>query len=378
MFHLALLAPLLLPAPAGQAPEGEEPRVAVTTNGRRVQCRREPEPGALQVETPYGLLHLPRDPVLRVEDAGATRRALAALAEAPGSQALWLERASASGLLEDLVQGCDRILAEDPGNLAVYQALEAWGQELDPVPPRLQDSRARLDWLWRQVQALSPAAGTLAAARLLAEATPSLQADPSRTLSLADIRRGLRSRKAHVRRAAVRMAAWERALDLLLVLLDRSIEDELEAVRDAAAWAVARTHLHEARQYWTLVLAQGPTAWRQAAARNLGRYGGPRAIHALVHVLAAHGHRVGERVPFVRTDVQVVADRRGDLPFRNVGHTAFLGEVLDGRSSLKVTILEEEIVQEILGALDRLAGEETGRDPAAWLAWYRENAGELP
>lgn len=375
---LLILAPVPVAPPPVQAEE-PPPRVAVTASGLRVQCVGEPEPGAREVKTPYGVLHLPQDPVARVEDASAARRALETLAGAPGSRGLWLERAAASGLLEDLVRGCDRLLAEDPGDPAVYETLEAWGRRLDPVPPRIQEARARLDWLWRRVrQAESAAAGTLAAARLLAEATPSLQADPDRALSIADIRRGLRSRKPHVRRAAARMAAWERSYDLLLPLLDRSIDEPLEAVRDAAAWAVARAHRHEARQYWTLVLAQGPPAWRVAAARNLGRYGGQRAIHALAHVLAAWEHRVGDRIPFVRTDVLVVADRRTDLPFRNVGNTAFVGEILDQRSVLKVTVLEEETLQEVLAALEALAGEETGRDPAAWLTWYRKNAARLP
>jgi len=176
----------------------------------------------------------------------------------------------------------------------------------------------------------------------------------------------------HVRRAAALVAGRQEVFDLIVPLLEVSLRDPEHAVRDAAAWACGQIHRHDARQYWTLALAQGKKEPRLRAAENLGNYGGPDSVHALANVLSAWDRKSSTRYPFAQRTIQTTRESQDMVSTRGFGRTAFDTEVLDQGSVFKVTLLDEEVTRAILKALDVWAGRETGRSAADWVHWYEQ------
>ncbi|MFQ5749637.1 MAG: HEAT repeat domain-containing protein [Planctomycetota bacterium] len=346
--------------------------LAVTRGGLHVECSPACSPGDLEVKTPLGMLRTPLDPVEKVVNGAEALKRVNGLRPSPAeTPADWIEALSREGFLTELEQGVQQALQEDPGRLDAYKALEAWGARIDPVPDSIPLDH-RVGWLWEKAVDPEPIPAIFFASRLAQEAHRTEDAAFLMQVPLTELRRALRSRLAHVRRAAALVAGRQEVFDLIVPLLEVSLRDSEHAVRDAAAWACGQIHRHDARQYWTLALAQGRKEPRLRAAENLGIYGGPDSVHALANVLSAWDRKSPARYPFAQRTIQTVRESQDMVSTRGFGRTAFDIEVLDQGSVFKVTLLDEKVTRAILKALDVWAGRETGRSAADWLQWYEK------
>lgn len=356
--------------------------VAVTEGGVHIQSI-EAEVGDRQVETPYGLYRTPHDPVVRVVDRAQQIHDLRKLhQDGVLDDETWLQDLSTAGQLEELSRACLETLAQDPQAVLPYSVLESWGRRLDPVPADTPRDR-RIAWLWKQSQGRDFTKAVLGGARLAEEVSFSSQAANERIVLLADLRKALRSNSVVRRRIAAHIAGKQQEFSLRETLMEASLLDPVEASRDAAAEGVHSIHAHSARQYWVRNLARGKNPHREAAAWNLGRYGGADGLHGLIHVLAAWNHKTGDRFDFSERTIWVVSDRdRSALDV--TGFDPLEGEVdalhlapdlefLDLGSKFKVLRYGESLQLVLLAALDHWADTRTERDTDAWLKFYLED-----
>jgi hypothetical protein len=375
----SLLAVILVQS----APEPQAPPIpiAVLQSGQRVECV-EAEAGDREFQTPYGLFRSPTNPVEKVVDGAQQAKDLRKLRSAGVlDDFTWLHDLSTAGQLRELSMACLEVLAQDHQNTYPYELLESWGRKLDPVPAKL-DRDKRISWLWKRVTGKDFTLAVLAGAKLREEVSQSSQAQNERVVSIRQLRSAIRSKSIVQRRVACLVAGQQREFTMRELLLETSIADKLDPVRCAAAEGTHQIHAHSARQYWVRNLAQGSGAHRDAAAWNLGHFGGADALNALIHVLAAWEHKPPERFRFADRTIWVVhrSDRSaGDLGGYNpeklevdFRHLSPDLEFLDLGSTFTVTRYGESLHILILEALDTWAGEKTDRDTAAWITWYLE------
>ncbi|HEX9794283.1 MAG TPA: hypothetical protein VGC54_09905, partial [Planctomycetota bacterium] len=323
---LPILSALLLLAVPQQSTEF---RIAMTHSGRQVEVQTEPAAGALSVETPFGTFHTPTDPIEVILTRPAERPWEDAQFSFAGRPADWPAAEYADkGRLSDLVaftewaseRSGDRGIAERL--VAAVHHLEDWGRKLDPLPPQLHlDERAPLAWkLYRKDP--SPRAALLLG-RLLEEIPAGTNPYDARGPSLPEIRATLVARDPWLRRAAALVAARQGHADLSLaaLLLQATIRDADPVARDGAALAASILWLDYTDNFWYETLMRAEEVERVAAASNLARYGGRRAVDYLVYGLSAWQQRTGKRFEFAGRDVQVV-DRTREPGFPLIGARA--------------------------------------------------------
>nr|MBC8327155.1 hypothetical protein [Planctomycetota bacterium] len=284
----------------------------------------------------------------------------------------WLAETDRAGLLSELLLGCEIRLQEDRGALDPRLVLERWGALLDPLPPGL-DRQDRFQRLWEGILDASPARAALLTGRLLVELAPSAQGDPTRQLTVSELRQALRQEGPEVRRAACLAAGHQATSVLFEPLLEASLADPNAAVREAAASAAAAMLRLESRNYWVLVLARGEAKQRPAAADALGRHGGEAAVHPLAHVLSAYDKKAPRGYDFAGRRIQVRRSVSRQDP--SSAHRSGLEvEILDQGNSFEVAPLDEATTQALLRALTTLRpdGPPEG-SPAGWVDWYLEN-----
>ncbi|MGB0685662.1 MAG: HEAT repeat domain-containing protein, partial [Planctomycetota bacterium] len=254
---LSLLPLLLL--------QGEMP-VAVLQSGARVEAKETPAVGDRRVETAFGRYDASLDPVVEVVDGRTDLQLLEPLAEM--DRTAWLARVSERGLLSTLVDATP----EDAATRAAWlDALTAWGGKLDTLPSRTKRDQ-RSERLWQALLRAEDAEQALLTGALLRE-IPESRDLPKRRIGLVDLRRALESKDREVRRAAALIAAHQRTHDLLRPLLDRSLEDEGDAVRTAAAEALVSLDEEKALGLWTLSLWRSKAGdLREQAADHLGDF----------------------------------------------------------------------------------------------------------
>jgi len=381
LFAAPLLCAILAQAAQIGAPPAQAPQIpiAVLQSGQRVECI-DAEVGDLKFQTPFGLFRTPTDPIVEIVDGAQQAKDLRMLrSKRVLDDFTWLHDLSTAGQLRQLSVACMEVLAQDHQNIYPYELLESWGRRLDVVPAKV-DRDQRIAWLWKRATGKDFCEAILAGAQLREEVSQSSQAPNERTVSIRKLRVALRSKSTWQRRIASLIAGRQRVFSMREALLKASITDLLDPVRTAAAAGAHEIHAHSARQYWVRNLARGSGAHRDAAAWNLGRFGGADALNALIYVLAAWEHKPPERFKFAGRTVWVVSqpDRSaGDLGGYNpeqqeidFRHLSPDLEFIDLGSTFFVTRYGESLHELLLEALDTWANEKTGRDTAAWLTWY--------
>ncbi|TAH34346.1 MAG: hypothetical protein EYC70_15475 [Planctomycetota bacterium] len=382
----ALLPVLLL---AAQAP-AQDVTLALTAGGRAVEASDVPAPGARNVETPYGVFHTPSDPVA----VTATQRVHRDWAGMPWPVPTFAARqlvdgVAGAGHLSELLELAAYAEERDTGavaeelTVAACRALESWGRELDPVPPRTAFGK-RVDWLWRALLADGGPRVLLLGGRLMAELQTASTGQPA-ALGLADIRDALDARSPFVRRAGALAAADQKLGDITLapLLLDRSLRDGSAAARDGAAQAASILWPDYSRNFWYESVARASESERAAAAFHLARYGGAQTLDYLAFTLSGYDKKAPNRYVFAGRDVQIVVDvRSASVPIAGVipgeCNTAVFYPAAPATDSftnvsvVKITRLTPAITEVLVRALELWSGGAMEREAGDWLTWYLE------
>ncbi|MBL7009338.1 MAG: hypothetical protein ISR76_10090, partial [Planctomycetes bacterium] len=131
--------------------------LAVTRSGVRVEVGQEPNRGALEVQTPYGVLSTPTDPVAVVLRSTARRDWLTPAFDSPGRASTDLiESLNADGRIGELMELAEHAKVRWTGPedglrlVAALSALEGWGARLRMVPPEVA-WEDQTEWLWEQI-----------------------------------------------------------------------------------------------------------------------------------------------------------------------------------------------------------------------------------
>ncbi|MHC4380625.1 MAG: hypothetical protein ACYSU1_06005, partial [Planctomycetota bacterium] len=124
---------------------GSQAPLAVLDDGTRIQVSAEVQVGAFTIETAHGRFRSQGQKVLEILDATEEIQLLENLHDLDFEA--WAQRLSERGLIE-------RLLAEpitDFNRPILFEALEPWGQRLDPLP---QDTKRdlRVRALWKRIQ----------------------------------------------------------------------------------------------------------------------------------------------------------------------------------------------------------------------------------
>lgn len=375
MVWLCASALLTLALQAPQRP------IAVTQGGVQIQCI-EAEVGDRQIQTPYGLLRTPLDPVVSIREGENQVLELRKLHQTGVlDDASWLRDLSRAGQLEELARASLEVLALEPQSILPYQLLEDWGRRLDPVPAKVWVEN-RVAWLWREANRKDFTAAVFAGAKLTQEVNADSKEDHDRKVSLSDLRKSLRSSSALRRRVAAHVAGRQGEFSLRETLLKASLDDSTEASRDAAAHGAHTLHAYSARLFWTRNLMQGKEDLRMASAYNLGNYAGADGLHSLITALSAWEYRLGQTYDFAGRNLRVVStvDRNAlDIPGYspdqedvNIEYLSPNQALLDFRDTHQVKRYGEDQMDILLEALDLWAGETTLRTRSEWIQFYLE------
>ena len=347
------------------------PQVAVRASGDRLECVEEPRPGARTVRTAVGTWEDVADPVVRVEAAAVQRRHLQSLeALRELDPTAWLKRLAERGYLNALIAA-----EPEAGELRALwlDLLADIGREIDPLPHDLPRAE-RVEELWRRLREEDDAARrALLCGRLETEIGEASAGDPSRRVSLADLRRALRDRDPLLRWAAARIGAHERERALANVLLDHSLADDAAEARLASAEALHALDGEVALGHWLLALWRERAASRRVhAAEHLGRYGEDRTdvVDALVLTLSAANRPEPGAYVFFGRQVSVVMDFDVQVGLASAIAEPTVGVVTEG-ALLAVRILGVREVRAVHASLVRLTGHDFGGDAEAWAAWLR-------
>lgn len=377
---ISLLATVLLFG--AQAPEPPAQPMAVTKSGLRVECLEGAKVGDREIKTIYGRLLVATDPVVEIVDGTRQRVDLARLhQQGLMDDEAYLQDLSTAGQLSALVEASLEIMRTQPQQVYPYEGIEAWGKRLDSVPSSV-DYEDRVSWLWDRIQKASTAQVLLLGARLLEEVSVSKHPQFERQVSIASLRKGLRSREPARRRVAALIAGRQQEFSMREILLKASLREEAEAARDGAAKGIHAIHPHAARQYWVRNAANGQENDRELAVRNLGRVGSEPAVRSLMHLLAAWDVRPPKRFEFYGRTIWVMKRvDRGAIeavsfdPIRqdaDVSHLSIAEEFVDLGSTLKVGVYSESLQTALLEALQTLVSDGEVRTKDEWLAWYGE------
>lgn len=345
--------------------------LAVLRSGARVECQRPPQAGPQILDTPFGRYDATADPVVEAADARREVELLRAVRQ--GDAGAWLRRVSDRGLLSELAAGAaDALASPDPADEEAFLAeLDRWGARLDPVPAAVARGE-RVEWLWRELPRTSDAVrAALLAGRLVAEASPSAPAE--RRLTIAELRRGLRGHAAGLRRAAAQVAARQGDRDLLMPLVQASLDDPLPWVRSAGGAAAVELDHDEALGRWTLALWRDrSTSVRVRAAEHLGAHGDAGTVDALIYALAAGGGREPGAFVFFGRQISVVADVDVEVAQAAAIADPVVSVVSEG-VALEVRVLSTTVTRTVMASLRRLVGADHGPAEEDWLRWYAES-----
>lgn len=365
-----------------QAPEPPAQPIAVTQSGVRVECQSGTKVGDREIITPFGRMLVATDPVADIVDGTQQRLDLTHLhVQGLIDDETFLQDLSTAGQLTALMDACSKIMTEQPQQLYPYETVEAWGKRLDTVPKNLKYEK-RVPWLWDQIQEATATDALLLGARLFEEVSVSEHPQFTRQVSIASLRKGMRSRVPARRRVAAMIAGRQQEFSMREILLHASLREEAEAARDGAAAGIHAIHPHAARQYWVRNAANGQEKDRELAVRNLGRFGGDKAVRALMHIIAAWDVRPPQRFEFYGRTIWVMKQvDRGAIeavsfdPVRqdaDVRHLNAAEEFVDLGSTLKVGVYSESLQTALLDSLQTLVSDSEVRTKDEWLAWYGE------
>ena len=209
---------------------------AILNDGTRVQCMQA-QVGDVRIETPWGRRVDLSTPVLAVEDLNNETLVLTILKK--NDYALWVKHASERGMISVLLEAVEQEVDTEKKIQAQYKALnllETWGRRLDPLPERTP-AKKRLDALWKKLSSASIGEAALLSGRLqfLIDG-PS--ATPMQRIGLADLRRGLRHRRAGPRWSSVSLGSWQQEEDLWWLTGETSLKDDSFLVAQRAAEAL--------------------------------------------------------------------------------------------------------------------------------------------
>ncbi len=348
-----------------------ENRVAILQSGTRVPCQAAPPLGATEFATGWGRWLDLRDPVVAVRPASLHPETLATVRKIDFSS--WVAHASRRGLLSQLLDAAEekhpRHEKLDDEEMEILLAtLEQWGRPLDPIPTQLKRQQ-RVDWLWTALQGSRQGRGALLTGRLLVEISgPS--ALPSNRLGLADLRRGLRSKNPAVRRAAGRLGAHQKEMDLVRPLAEASLQSKETLGRLHAASALQDLDADSALAVWSHALFRGRFQERLFAVENLGRSQISGAIQPLMVAVAA-SRRAPGRFVFCGRQVALVTDFDVEIAQAAAIAKPKISVLMEG-AALEVRVVSSTLSRAACRSLRRLTGENPGPGEEDWLRWWED------
>ena len=343
--------------------QAEVQQVALLQSGKRVPCLVSTALGATQFETGFGVWLDFQDPVLAVRPARGKVDFLGAVKKADYSA--WVVHTSERGLLAQLVRAAEE---KQPAKQMEFLLanLENWGRLLDPVPMR-QKRKQRVTWLWSQLQKSEAGHAALITGRLLVEISGPT-ASSSQRLGLADLRRGMRSKNASVRRAAGRLGAHQQELDLWRPLAKASLESQSQLDRMQAASSLQVLAPEMALNFWARGVLKGASTERLHAVENLANSNMPGAVEPLILAVAA-SRRAPGRFVFFGKQISLVTDF--DVEIAQAAaiadpHVALLMEGI----ALQVRVVSSTLSRAACRALGQITGENPGPREEDWLQWW--------
>lgn len=420
-FALALLA-----APQAQATLPDTVPIAMTRGGVRIEVSEKPKPGALEVQTAYGVLYTPRDPVAIVMESprrDTWRKELEANPEL--SLAPTIERFRADGRIAELlemmpvlearlheVELSRQAEARRDELLDATRALAHWGEALDPLPGSLSRSE-RIEELWKRAKKAKGQHALLPGARLLGEITAGGAGYGDHQLPISALRDGMRSKNPYLRRVAFQISGKQLVYDggQNSLILIASLDDTDVVARDGAADGIVRVWPEQAREYWIDTVLHWTDEQRSRAAWHLVQHLPDEAASPLVGTVAAAEAKsrrfdVGDLTLTISTakrrpsriffdgSVNAPGTPRFGAPVNpdctggmtvsggaSPGVTpgldgGYVPRALTNGSSAKVTKVSPALTEALQRALDRLADDRVERDVADWIVWYEKRLAE--
>jgi hypothetical protein len=369
---IALSTLLLLSATIAPPPTELQGKLARLEDGTRIRCE-DAEAGAEAFETEWGRFLCPGNPVIDVIEADADVKALEALREYDYNA--YLQQCSKRGFLQPLLDAADLRgkKAEAVDQPTVLAVLEAWGPYFDPVPSRTEASE-RVSYLWDQLEKSKPGEAALLTGRMLAEMDRKLGTSHYKKVTLADLRRALRSKHVGLRRAAALVGQKQDELQFWQPMLAAATEDDHAGVRAACAKSVMAMNSEKALSGFSSALWRGKTdRERMAAAEHLGDHGDALSIDVLMVPLQASTVTGGPASAFAHfgRHVSVVADFDVEI-----AASASIADprvvVLQEGTALQVRVVSTRVVRTVMASLKKLTRSNPGPRPEDWLRWYEE------
>ena len=420
-FALALLA-----APQAQATLPDTVPIAMTRGGVRIEVSEKPKPGALEVQTAYGVLYTPRDPVAIVMESPRRDTWRKELEANPNlSLAPTIARFRAEGRIAELLEMMQvlesRLHEEELSReaearrdelLDATRALAHWGEALDPLPGSLSRGE-RIEELWKRAKKAKGQHALLPGARLLGEITAGGAGFGDHQLPISALRDGMRSKNAYLRRLAFQISGKQLIYDggQNSLILIASLDDADVVARDGAADGIVRVWPEQAREYWIDTVLHWTDEQRSRAAWHLVQHLPKEAASPLVGTVAAadaksRRYEVGDLTLTISTAKRRpsriffdgglnaagtprfgapynpdcsggIAVTGGSSPAVTPGLDAgYVPRALTNGSSAKVTKVSPALTEALQRALDRLADDRVDRDVADWIVWYEERLAE--
>lgn len=369
---MALSALILLSATIAPPPIELQGKLARLEDGTRIRCENA-EAGAERFETEWGLFYCPGNPVVDVIDAGADAKALEALREYDYNA--YLQQCSKRGFLQPLIDAANLRgkKAEAVDQPTVLAALEAWGPYFDPVPSRTEASE-RVSHLWDQLEKAKPGQAALLTGRLLAEMDRKLGTSHFKKITLADLRRALRSKSPGLRRAAALVGRKQDEQQFWQPMLSASVKDDDAGVRAACAASVMQMNSDLALTGFSSALWRGKTdSERVAAAEHLGDYGDSLSIDVLMVPLKASTVTGGpaSAYAFFGRQISVVADFDVEIAAAaSIADPRVI--VLQEGTALQVRVVSTRVTRTVMISLKKLTNVNPGPRPEDWLRWYEQ------
>lgn len=300
-------------------------QIAMTRGGVRVEVSAKPAPGALEVQTAFGVFHTPLDPVAIVLESPRHARWRTELETNPKLSLMpTIEALDADGRIAeliDMIPSLEARLLEDELTveaehrrdelIAASNAIAGWGEVLDPLPGELTREERLLE-LWKRSLSADGARALLTGSRLLHEVTPGGAGIGDHQLNISQLRDGMRSHNPYLRRIASQISGKQLIFDASQNgwILIASIEDEHLIARAGAADGIVRVWPTQAREYWTDILLRWEDEYRGRAGWHLVDYLPNSAVAPVVGLVAASNKRVGRRFDVGNITLSVVNGRR--------------------------------------------------------------------
>ena len=347
-------------------------QLARLEDGTRILCRSA-EPGAESFETEWGLFRCPGNPVVDVINADAEWKALEAL-RAYNTDA-FLQQASKRGFLQPLMDAAKwkGKKADSIDQEALLRNIESWGPYFDPLPSKIA-VKDRVEFLWDKLQSSDIGEAALLTGRLLAELDRGAHMRADQKISLADLRRALRSKNPEIRRASALVSQRQMEMQIWSPLLKSSIEDDLASVRAACASSVMAMDSEKALSGFSSALWRSRSDKKRiAAAEHLGQHGDALSIDVLMVPLRASTVTGGPASAFAHfgRQVSVVADFDVEI-----AQAASIADprviVLQEGVALQVRVVSTHLARTVMMSLKKISHSNPGPRPEDWLRWYEE------